>query len=444
MKILMSLFLFILAIGIVSANELTTDVNQQLIIKTSCSGLNPVAEIMVYDSNNELIIPRENMIQLSSQDFMISTSFANVGTYTAYEECTFADGFHSQQTTNIIVTPPTNLILSSSLTGYNYEADMFYNIFFKSNPRLEKTILFKTATDSVTIQPKELSLIAPDRKTQKIDVKDHIIGSPVDNTFTYTGIYGTGLDLEYLVNKAYVKEQLVFQDATSLPIPHDLKLPITISLNSKLTSTSNHFIVDGKEWNMMSEISTSNIVLIKDDLGNTIYQLQIPVAFDSNGEKVIGTYTLRKEKMDHGIVYINVAVKMPYAWFQDSARVFPIKLDPTIDTPDGTSVFNGATPTFDVSNWANANIPVNQEYTINEMLFQGTTLIADAECETDIIQDATGIKVVDFRSFYNNQGLMQFTWTPTETGTYTVSQYCWRGMTLDLNKIYDNSTIVVI
>jgi len=80
---------------------------------------------------------------------------------------------------------------------------------------------------------------------------------------------------------------------------------------------------------------------------------------------------------------------------------------------------------------------------INETIMQDDTPVMDAECELDII-DERGVKVVDFRSFYNDgNGAMQYTWDNATKGTYTLSQYCWRGQILDLNKIYSNSTIIV-
>ena len=80
---------------------------------------------------------------------------------------------------------------------------------------------------------------------------------------------------------------------------------------------------------------------------------------------------------------------------------------------------------------------------INETIMQDGMPVMDAECELDII-DARGVKVVDFRSFYNDgNGAMQYTWNNATKGIYTLSQYCWRGIILDLNKIYHNSTIMV-
>ena len=106
----------------------------------------------------------------------------------------------------------------------------------------------------------------------------------------------------------------------------------------------------------------------------------------------------------------------------------------------GTSTLNGQIPTIVV---ANVTIPVNVPYTLTEIITWGNETITDAECELDIIDDLTQVKVVDYRSFFNNQGVMEFTWTPTYTGTFTASQYCWRGDTLVLNKIYSISSISV-
>jgi hypothetical protein len=259
-------------------------------------------------------------------------------------------------------------------------------------------------------------------------------GSFVENNkFTYTGVYGLGLDLEYRVNKDYVKEELVISSLDSLPQPTGLSGDVTLSLNSLLTTTDD-VVVDGLVWDKVNPITTNNAIVIQDDSNATIYRLEIPVAFDSNGDKIVGTYTLT-----NAVSGIMVYVQMPYSWFIDSARVYPVYLDPTV-VWDGTSNLNGAIPTIIV---ANVTIPVSVPYTLTEIISWGNNTIVDAECELDIVDDATQVKVVDFRSFYNNQGIMEFTWTPPYIGSFTASQYCWRGETLVLNKIYSISSIGV-
>ena len=84
------------------------------------------------------------------------------------------------------------------------------------------------------------------------------------------------------------------------------------------------------------------------------------------------------------------------------------------------------------------------EINITENITQDNNLISDAECETDIINNNDGKKVVDFRSFFNDgNGNMIYYWENATKGVYTLSQYCWHGIILDLNKIYSNSTIIV-
>jgi len=493
--------------ALVSATNLETDVNEQLIIRASCTGENAVSEITIYSGTE--IIPeniyslRDYMIGLSATDFVYTTSFWEMGTYRAEIECTYGDGIHSTQTVMITVTPPTNVLETSTYMDYDYEALMNYNVFFKEDPTAYDTLLFQMSSDELTFQPGNLELSSTtesavcENKTQKAlekraiedarlieqraredakiierrakedakmaeqrakedaQIAKHkckkndvstitmsVVQQPINNgfsfdgrTFVYTGVYGTGLDLQYKVNEDYLKEELIIADVTSLPAPTDLTGEITLSLKSMMTSTTNHIIVDGAEWNMQTPITTSNKILIKDDAGAVIYQLDIPVAFDAEGANVIGTYTLTNTPLG-----IEVSVNMPYSWFVDAERVYPVYLDPTI-VWDGTSSLKGEIPKVVVSNFT---IAVGVPFTINEIIMWGNDSIIDAECELDIIDVALGSDAVDFRSFFNNQGVMEFTWTPITTGEYILSQYCWRGDTLDLRKIYSNSTITVI
>ena len=493
--------LCLLSIGFVSATSLQTDVNEQLIIRATCSGANAVSDIQIYDSLNELYVPRTLMTPISASDFVFTTSFWQEGTYRAEIECTFGDGFHSFETILIDVTPQNNMILPSNKLGYDYEALLGYNVYFKSDATSNNSILFDINTNEVSFQPSDLSLsgiskttscIDPkiqklaekraredlklaekrakedaklietraredeklvkdrareDSQLQKIRCKKDSKGNNVmtlsqmpmnngisldNNKFTYNNVYGVGTDLQYRVNKDYVKEELVIANVEALPVSNLSNT--TLSLNSIMTTTDN-IIVDGNVWNMVNPINTSNKILIKDSLGNTIYQLEIPVAFDSNGAKIVGTYTLTK--LSSGV---EVSVKMPYSWFTDSSRLYPVYLDPTV-VWDGTSNLNGLTPQIIVDDLV---LPINVSTTFSEIIMWGNYSIVDAECELWIIDDADAGTHIDFRSFYNNQGIMEYTWTPDQIGSFTLQQYCWHGETLDLNKIYSNSSIQVI
>jgi hypothetical protein len=90
------------------------------------------------------------------------------------------------------------------------------------------------------------------------------------------------------------------------------------------------------------------------------------------------------------------------------------------------------------------NMHVNEQLHFSSYLMIGTGYIMDAECELDIYNKENN-KIIDFRSLYTNQdGLYTFTdWTPINADTYILAQYCWHGEVLGLNKIYENSTIIV-
>ena len=455
--------LLIVCVGFVSANTLDTSVNEPLFLKMVCAGNNSFADITVFSgvTNNpdNMVISRTAMDKISEQDFIYTATFSMKGTYTAFEECSYDGGFISTQQTTIIVNDPVNLIDVSSYKNYNYQANLFYNVYFKSNPKSVNTIDFELQNDTITFQPLDLSYSntrkkADNEKTQLISNPKNVVGYPSGNTFLYQNVYGQGLDLQYLVNKNYVKEELVINDASALP-NLDKKLSknnkidknITLELNSLMTTTTNHIIVNGKEWNMKKPVTTSNIVLIKNDAGDIIYQLQIPVAFDSDGAKVVGSYTLENVKHSKNSDQVEVTVKMPYSWFVDSARVYPLFLDPTIDTPDGTGVFDDSVPQIIIEN---LTIPADSPYLIVETLTKGNSTILDAECELNIVDDATQEDAVYFRSFADNwDGTYQFLWGMPNTdsnpyvGDFTLSSYCWHGETLVLNKVYSISSIGV-
>jgi len=91
----------------------------------------------------------------------------------------------------------------------------------------------------------------------------------------------------------------------------------------------------------------------------------------------------------------------------------------------------------------NLTIVPETPYTIRETIQQGVNRIVDAECELDIINAATIEKIIEFRSFYNNDGIMEYTWIYPIPGTFILQQYCTGGEVLDQNKIYSNTSIIV-
>lgn len=440
----------LLTMSLVSANDLQVDANTPLIIKASCSGEDASANIMIYSGtsmiSDNLVKERTDMIKLSPSDFVYTYSFSSVGVYTAFEECVFGGGFTTQQVSTITVTDFVNLITSTNLTGYNYEADLYYDVYFKSDPTKDKTIKLNSGMSNIYFQPKELNIInSLDTKKQTIKSVQRGNVSVENNILSYNNVYGNGLSLQYLINSKYVKEDLLISNASVLPVAHsDLVNPL-LELNFLMTITDRNFLVDGALWDIehVAKISTSNKVIITDDAGATIYVMEVPVAYDSNGAYITGTYSFERDGADK----VKVAVKMPYAWFKDSARVFPIMVDPTLDAPDGTSYFGSSTPVIVVDNFT---IPAGVPFKINQSVMMGDVPIMDVECELDITDVDTGVKVVDYRSFFNDgNGDLSFVWGQPNTesnpyvGNFTGSEYCWRGDTLVLNKIYQIFSVIV-
>jgi len=443
--------LLLLAIGVVSANEVQVDVNTPTLLKAYCSGEGATADIQIYSGTNmnpdNLWLARISMLQVSPSDFIDRETFGDTGVFTAFMECSYGGGFVTTQTTTITVTDYADLVQEADKNGYDLMANLYYNVYFKEDPSKDKTIRFDLGSDVITFQPKDLNII------NEADTKKQVIKHPQgsarvvssNNVVSYPNIYGAGLTLDYQINTRYVKEDLVIGSASALPIAHsDLGVNPFLELNFKMTSTTKHFIVDGVEWDMDEQhsITTSNRVLINDASGNTIYVLEVPVAFDSAGAEVVGKYTLRKDADK-----VELSVKMPYLWLKNSSRVFPIFVDPTIDTPDGTSTFESSVPRIVISD---LSIPADVPYTITEQILIDNQIIYDAECETDIYDLDLDILDVDFRSFYNDGwGNMIFVWGLPNTvanptvGNHQLRQYCWQGDTLRLNKIYSNTSITV-
>ena len=178
-----------------------------------------------------------------------------------------------------------------------------------------------------------------------IDNPNNVTGTFSGSKATYTGAYGTGLDMEYEVTKSKLKKTFIVQNNTALPAPPANIINGTnpsLNLEIKFQASSDlDIVIDGELWDKNTTKTTQGTKVVKNGNkevqggkiefkkeGQTIFSWSTPTYKDSNptGEFQIAKYTLKKSGNN-----LLVSIIVPYSWLSDPTRVYPIYIDPTFE-----------------------------------------------------------------------------------------------------------------
>ncbi|MCD4771679.1 hypothetical protein K8R30_04685 [archaeon] len=191
----------------------------------------------------------------------------------------------------------------------------------------------------------------------------NVLGKASENEFVYVGAYGEGLDLGYEYNNILLKENLIIESLSSLPVPsfYDafLKLSFEVDDGSKKTDGKNEkneirlsgkkieeagFVskmfggedkevsVEKEKWERDGKFKIKGRAeFIKGD-GSFAFELPRAFAIDSAGEAVELEYEF--EEKDGKTI---VSVLTPYDWLAVEGRVYPVRVDPSTGTQYSSS-----------------------------------------------------------------------------------------------------------
>lgn len=230
--------------------------------------------------------------------------------------------------------PINTTVVESSDALFDYEVVRgVYSAFFKSNPTSGQAVKFLKDDIEITFQPMALNYRNDLNQLQQLNMIQSVTGLPSDNVFRYDAAYGPGITLLYKCYEDNLKEGLMIDSLSRLPLPGQYILDggnATLDLDFVMTTNSQHIVIEGSEWDMASTERTSEEVFIKDNNGKILYKLNKPVAYDAAGDSVSLEYEFKKSSSK-----LYVIIKMPYSWLIDS--VFPVEIDPTLSLYDADS-----------------------------------------------------------------------------------------------------------
>lgn len=448
--IFLGFFLIILAVIIgtffVRAdNYLQAGVNQPTILRASCIGSNPEAWITVYKGTStkpdDVVLSLTKMNNYSSQEFNQNITFTSSGIYTAYETCIF-NGISQKKSFMINVSDVSTIITNSSYRLYNYQATYpSYNVYFRSNTNLDSPVRFEKegyffiydiSQGTMTWiglpgQPSASNTLGSGMSSNSEDTTAKVSGTNISYQpafFNTTVSYTMSSDR---VKEVFKLTGVAFKNYDYLQYSGQVRFNASL----KICTDEKCYVPSGTQ----DDFETSGKIYFKNNNDEIIFYLNNPVIIDSANHTTNGLYSV------HGSnAQMNFWLRINRTWLQTAT--FPVYIDPTIELPDGTII--EMIPNINPANLtASSGVPV----IVNTTLRLGNVTLKDplAECELDIINNANGLKVVDYRSLYNDvdSGTFLYTWNNPSIGNYTVVEYCWRGDTLNLVKIYGNTTITV-
>lgn len=202
----------------------------------------------------------------------------------------------------------------------------FYSIYYGGDPSTGNVVKFLKGTDTMTFLPMALNYNNNLSQLEQISMPQSV--SPVVDgaDITYEDAYGTDIDLKYETQKDMVKEKLIIQQASALPVPAQYVQDgggVVLELGFQLANDGKIYL-DGVEWDRESEVTTYNNIVVRDTQDNFLYNLTKPIAFDSIGESTTGYFVLKKTAQS-----LYVRAYFSYYWLNDTARVYPVTLDPS-------------------------------------------------------------------------------------------------------------------
>jgi hypothetical protein len=235
---------------------------------------------------------------------------------------------------------------------YNYcVVKGLYTVNFKTDPSTAETIkyFYNTSrigdvphkTGYVTYQLHSLNYRNDLDQLQQINITQPISGLPVDVSFVYPNVFGSGYNVSYTYLTDGLKEKLILREKNILPTPQSYIISggnATLDLDFLIDYSGNvNIYIDGVLWDGKTTKTTSNRVDFKDSItGTLLFYLPKSFASDMNETNVSEQVLKYQFKKTGGKLY--AVIKTPYSWLNASTRVYPVTIDPTTKIEYNTTI----------------------------------------------------------------------------------------------------------
>ncbi len=198
-----------------------------------------------------------------------------------------------------------------------------------------QVIEYRSGSEWVRFQPHALQYSNDLDQIQPISMPQSVNATVDDDTLTWTGGYGPGLDFSWQVQTARLMKLLTINAPGDLPAVDQfildggnpvLELNLIFAHSSGVTP-----FVNGQEWKR-GDRDTQGLVEFRDDAGNILWWFNLPRSWDVQNEVVLGT--LRFKKQGNSLF---VSHRVPLDFIQLPANAYPLKIDTTVDEQVGAA-----------------------------------------------------------------------------------------------------------
>lgn len=236
-------------------------------------------------------------------------------------------------------------ITSSDSLLYDYEVVTApFRVYFNEDATVAETVRVEynqswmTGRNAhkvgfVVMQPQSLNWRNSLEQIDQVSTPASTTASPSGDVMSYDDVYGPGLSLEYVVLSDRVKEYLVIDSYASLPVPSSYitdQPGVTLDLDTLFdwNSAEVDVYVDDVSWDRSGTIDTNSSLLFK-RFGELLWEFPAPLAVDSLGNEIVGTYRLKRQATK-----LYIEAKIPFSWLQNAT--YPVRIDPSVELTVGS------------------------------------------------------------------------------------------------------------
>lgn len=217
--------------------------------------------------------------------------------------------------------------LTTSTDG-NYafmNENQFFQVYYGDNPASGNVVKIVKDGVEMSLLPMALNWNNDLSQLHQISMPQPVSPTIQGSDVIFTNAYGSGLHLMYETQGDKVKEKIIIDDFSDLLTPAQYVLDgggVVLEVGFQLSTNAQHIEIDGVEWDLGSEVMTTNDVIVKNDQGEVLYTLPRPFAVDDNGVVSYGSYQFKKSANK-----LYVRMYFDYSFLQTAT--YPVVLDPT-------------------------------------------------------------------------------------------------------------------
>ncbi|TFH43324.1 MAG: hypothetical protein E4G94_05045, partial [ANME-2 cluster archaeon] len=244
------------------------------------------------------------------------------------------DGVETDNKLVIIALPEipshVSLLTDQSYSHVSEINNTQHKVHFKGQIEDSGSIEFDYRDYYVILQPLNIQSQKNKEKDKPIRISNKKGSLINDNDVVYNDVFGPNTKLSYQVGLNYLKETLIIEDPSALPLASDIDGEADLAFSGWMDYSPDLTIyLNGKEYQLGVEETSGRIEFRNDD--ETVFYFEEPVAYDASENQIELTYQIYREG---GKIYW--AILVPYSWLNEidnqniPVRSYPITIDPTI------------------------------------------------------------------------------------------------------------------